>query len=104
MTIEINGTTIEVLGKVFQLKCPSDEVPALQKAAVYLEKKMLEIREAHHVLSIDRLAILAALNMSHQLLGAEQEAIIASQNTQARLIDLDNKLNAVLSCRQVVES
>jgi cell division protein ZapA len=96
MTIEVNGTTVEVLGKAFKVKCPPHEIPALQKAAAYLEEKMREVREVHHVLSVDRLAIIVALNMTHQLLSLEHEQIVNSQHTQARLKDLYKRIDQLL--------
>jgi cell division protein ZapA len=96
MTIEINGTTVEVLGKSFQVKCPPDEVVSLQKAAEYLEGKMQEIKATTHLLSIDRIAVIAALNIAHQLLNLEHEKLGAGEKINSRLRELIDSMDNML--------
>ena len=87
------STTIEIMGKAYQIKCPENEVHALQKAAHYLEEKMHELRTSGKVLSMDRIAVLVALNISHQYLSLESENNAAMDTIQARLQNLYSKLN-----------
>ena len=96
MTIEVTGTTVEVLGKTYQFKCPESEIAALHLAASALQKKMQELREVNKVLSLDRLAVLAALTMTHQclLMGDEKEVLSYKINT--RLQELQTKLEKAL--------
>jgi cell division protein ZapA len=72
MSIQITGTTVEVLGKSYQLKCAAEETASIEKAAKYLHNKMEEVREKTHLLSVDRIAVLAALTITHQLLALEE--------------------------------
>lgn len=95
MTILVTATTVEVLGKSYQVKCPEHEVDALQQAASYLEEKMSEIRKVNHILSIDRIAVIAALNMTHQLLTVQQEKELYTQKINARLQELQNKIDSL---------
>ncbi len=97
MTIQVMGTTVEVLGKSYKIKCPEHEAEALQKAAEYLEEKMREIRDVNHILSIDRIAVIAALNMTHQLLTVEHEKHVYTQMVNAKLENLQNKLDECLN-------
>jgi cell division protein ZapA len=101
MTIEIKGTTVEVLGKQFQVKCSEDEIDSLQSAASYLEKQMQEIRATTHVLSIDRIAVIAALNIAHQFLNIENDKLAAAQKVNDRLRALQNKMDNILGQRQM---
>lgn len=87
------STTIEIMGKTYQIKCPENEVQALQKAAHYLEDKMQELRDSGKVLSMDRIAVLVALNISHQYLSLESENNAAMDTIQGRLQSLYKKLN-----------
>jgi cell division protein ZapA len=96
MTIEINGTTVEVLGKSFQVKCAPDEIISLQNAAAYLEEKMQAIRATTHLLSIDRIAVIAALNITHQYLILENERAGAAERIDSRLRDLLGKMDNML--------
>jgi cell division protein ZapA len=97
MTIEITGTTVEVLGKKFQVKCPEDDVSALQEAAAYLQEKMTEIRATTHLLSIDRIAVIAALNIANQLLALQKEKSAAADKINDRLRDLQNKMDNMIA-------
>ena len=72
MTHPIKDTTIEIMGKTYQIKCPEHELPALQRSAQYLEEKMRTMRDAGTV-NADRLAVITALNVVHQLLDVEQQ-------------------------------
>lgn len=96
MTIEVKGTTVYILGKSYQIKCGENDIVSLQEAADFLEEKMQEIRKIAHVLSIDRVALLAALNMSHQLLTLQHEKKCLSENVNDRLSDLQTNLDKVL--------
>jgi cell division protein ZapA len=101
MTIEIKGTTVEVLGKQFQVKCSADEINSLHEAAAYLEEKMQEIRATTHLLSIDRIAVVAALNIAHQFLNLETAKVSAAQKINDRLRELQNKMDNILGQRQM---
>ena len=96
-TIQVIGTTVEVLGKTYQIKCPTDEVDALQQAAQYLEEKMQEVRSVANVLSMDRIAVIAALNVTHQLLTVEHEKFVSNKTTAERLRTLQSKLEETLA-------
>lgn len=96
MTIEVKGTTVYILGKPYQIKCSESDVISLQEAADFLAEKMQEIRKVAHVLSIDRVALMAALNMSHQLLTLQHEKKCISDNLNERLSTLQDNLDKVL--------
>jgi cell division protein ZapA len=95
MSEESVGTTVEILGKSYQIKCPEGEVHSLQRAAQYLEEKMRMMRESG-VLSLDRVAIITALNIVHQLLMAEQQKNSHFQTINQRLQDLQVKVDQAL--------
>lgn len=96
MTIKVSGTTVEILGKPYQLKCNEEQIPDILRAAEYVEEKMKEIRDATQVLSIDRLAIITALNISHELLVLEKERYALTQNVNHQLEDLQKKMDDAL--------
>jgi len=89
-------TSIEIMGKTYQIKCPETEVNSLQRAAQYLEEKMRLIR-ASGILSLDRVAIITALNMAHQLLMLEQQKNQQAQLLNQRLTELQNKVESALA-------
>ncbi len=65
---EVIPVNISILGKEFQVASPESEHQQLIQAASFLDKRMREIRESGKVVGLDRIAIMAALNLSYELL------------------------------------
>lgn len=59
---------IRILDRELRVACPEDERAELLDAVTYLDKRMCEIRDAGKVASVERIAIMAALNIAHELL------------------------------------
>lgn len=67
-TKKANALDVKILDREFRVACPDDEKAELLEAVAYLDKKMREIRDAGKVASTERIAIMAALNIAHELL------------------------------------
>lgn len=102
MSDDITGASVEIMGKTYQIKCPQSEIKSLQRAAEYLEEKMRMMRE-NGVLSIDRVAIITALNIVHQLLMVEQQKNHHFQSINQRLHDLQAKVEQALAYSSQME-
>jgi cell division protein ZapA len=63
-----NALDVMILDREFRVACPDDEKSELLEAVGYLDKKMREIRDAGKIASTERIAIMAALNIAHELL------------------------------------
>jgi cell division protein ZapA len=91
-----NTLTVSILEREFRVNCPADSQDELTCAAKLLDDKMREIRNASNssgkVLGTDRIAVIAALNIAHQL----QQL----QNKQAQLAEdiarIDERLDEAL--------
>jgi cell division protein ZapA len=92
----ITDTSIEIMGKAYQIKCPATEINSLQRAAQYLEEKMRLIRESG-ILNLERIAIITALNVTHQLLALEQQKNQHAHTINQRLADLQLKIENSLA-------
>lgn len=62
------AVTVSILDRDYQISCSVEEEVLLKSAADYLDNKMREIRERGNVIGIDRIAVMAALNIAHELL------------------------------------
>jgi len=62
------GVDVSIMGREFRVSCTEDEYEGLMSAVSYLDKKMREIRESGKVIGVERIAIMAALNIAHELL------------------------------------
>ena len=68
MSAEPKALQVNVMGREFRVACPENEHKELLEAVDYLNKKMDEIRDNGKVIGIERIAIMAALNIAHELL------------------------------------
>ena len=68
MSKEPSGIDVTILGKQFRVACTEDQHKDLLKAVEYLDGKMREIRDGGKVIGVERIAIVAALNIVHELL------------------------------------
>jgi len=60
---------VKILDRELRIACPEEERAELMDAVAYLDKKMREIHETGKIASIERIALMAALNITHELLG-----------------------------------
>ena len=71
--------SVRIMEKEFVIACPYDERSALLDAAEFLSARMREIKESGKVVGIDRIAVMAALNLAHEYLkGKERESKLDS--------------------------
>ena len=59
---------VTILGREFKVGCRESERPELMEAVAFLDRRMREIRDAGKVSGTDRIAVMAALNITHDLL------------------------------------
>ncbi|SEI45157.1 cell division protein ZapA [Allopseudospirillum japonicum] len=85
-------TEITLMDRKFMISCPPEEKEALMKAANYLNKKMHEIRSSGKLLSMERIAVMAALNISHELLQKDE----FNHNTHSKISQMRDKLDEAL--------
>jgi len=65
---------VYILDREFMIACPPEERNALLQSAAMLDQKMREIRDRGKVVGMDRIAIMAGLNLAHELLRLRQDA------------------------------
>lgn len=68
MSVDPKALQINVMGREFRVACPENEQKELLEAVEYLNRKMDEIRDHGKVIGVERIAIMAALNIAHELL------------------------------------
>ena len=69
-----NTVAVKILDKEYQVACPEDQEADLLVSAKYLDKQMRDIRDTGKVIGLERIAVMAALNISYELLQASQES------------------------------
>jgi len=91
-----NTINVELLGKNFIFKCPPHEDMALHKAAKYLHQQMQNIQNRGKLLHFDNIAIMAALNITHDLLSLREQYDKTEQNLQYQANRIEQDINQAL--------
>lgn len=91
-----NKITIDILGRHFKIKCPSDKAAELQRTAAFVDDMMQEVRE-QGILAPDRIAIMTAINIAHELLLLREQKDSQLQNMGERLRKLQQRVEYALS-------
>jgi len=90
---DVETVKVSILDKEYLVNCPSDARASLEQSARHLEHKMREIRATGKVIGLERIAVMAALNISHEALTREQSQGVS----QDQLQDLADRLDAALT-------
>ena len=90
------GVVINILGKEFMVACADNERDSLIAAAAYLDRKLREVQASGKVIGTERTAIMAALNISHELLDLRQRGNM-SEDAMQKVRLLRSKIDAALS-------
>jgi cell division protein ZapA len=94
---------ISILDKEYRIACPSGEQSALLASAEYLDSKMREIRENGNIIGSEKLAVIAALNIAHELLNSGRLNGDINKTLTPRLKTLQNKVNEALQKARQME-
>ena len=96
MSAEPKGLQVSIMGREFRIACSSDEEESLLEAVDYLNRKMQEIKDQSKVSSYDRVATMAALNISHELLTTRLGSFDVSA-FKRRMATIESKLDQALA-------
>lgn len=91
---------IRILGKEYKIGCTADLENSLLHAAQYLDQKMRKIRDQSGVVGVDKIAVLAALHVTHELLNSNSEYFENTKHIQDRVEKLNKKIADVISNKQ----
>ena len=96
MMDQITPVDIRVLGKDYRIACAEEEREDLLESARYVDQKMREIRDTGKVVGMDRIAVMAALNIAHELAQANRQNKVSSREVEDRLTRIQEKINVIL--------
>lgn len=94
---------VSILDKEYKVACPSGEKHALLETAEYLDTKMREIRDAGKILGAERIAVMTALNITHELLNGVAIGGDIREDLTPRLRSLESKISEALENSRQLE-
>ena len=68
---DVKAVDVSIMGREFTVSCSDEEHEGLMNAVSFLDKKMRDIRDSGKIVGVERIAIMAALNLSHELLNSK---------------------------------
>lgn len=93
------GVKVSIMGREFSIACPEEQQEALARAAVYLDRKMRDVQKGGKVIGLERCAITAALNITHELLDLRDQAG-ESDEVNVRVKALQEKIDTAMQEQQ----
>lgn len=97
------AVTVSILDKEYKVACPSGEKHALLESAEYLDEKMREIRDTGNIIGVERVAVMSALNITHELLNSASVDSDIKQELSPRLRSLENRISTALESSRQLE-
>lgn len=88
--------TISILDKDYKINCKPEEVTALMQSSNYVDGKMREIKSGAAILSLDRIAVMTALNLANELLDEKKKANSEIDSKSDEISHLTTKLDQAL--------
>jgi len=104
MTTDASRVSVRILEKEYHVACPAEERAALLDSAEYLNRKMREIRDSGKVVGLDRIAVMAALNITNDLLLSRGRDEGAETDLAARLKTLRERVESALTRGQQLDT
>jgi cell division protein ZapA len=95
--------SVRILDKEYQVACPASERTDLLDSAEILNAKMIEIRDSGRVVGLDRIAVMAALNMANDLIHAQARDRLLDGDLSGRLKIISERVENVLGGSQQLD-
>ena len=95
--------SVRILEKEYQVACPAEDRDDLLRSAEMLNRKMREIRDSGRIVGLDRIAVMAALNMANDLLHAKARDQELEGGISDRLKSISDRVDSALSGSQQLD-
>ncbi|MBX2809030.1 MAG: cell division protein ZapA [Cellvibrionaceae bacterium] len=86
--------SVSILGKLYQVICPAEESEDLLQAAAELDRRMRDIREIDSVIGVERIAVMAALNLADEVLKTRRDL---DQRDKPLLEEMHQRIDKIIS-------
>lgn len=100
---EAKTVQIKILDKDYGVACAADEERELLESAKMLDQRMREIRRTGKIVGSERIAVMAALNIAHDLVKAQMELQQNQQLTEKHLSRINEKIEQALANARQME-
>ena len=103
MNNKTNTVLVQILDKDYQVACPVEEQSALLESARHLDQQMRDIRQSGKVIGMERIAVMAALNITHEMLQQTERAERGDEDINTDLKRLLGKVDDTIGLYRQIE-
>jgi len=96
MSDQITSVQVKILDKEYQVNCPLSEQEALMKSARYLDENMRKIKGRGNIHGVEKIAVMAALNITHDMLKKNRLINETRHVTAQQIKTLEDKIDFAL--------
>ena len=89
---------VNIMGREFTVSCTDEERPGLINAVNFLDKKMRDIRDGGKIIGVERIAIMAALNLAHELLNTKSGSLDVG-DIKRRISQMQDQIDGVCATK-----
>ena len=89
---------VNIMGREFTVSCTDEERPGLINAVNFLDKKMRDIRDGGKIIGVERIAIMAALNVAHELLNTKSGSVDVG-DIKRRISQMQDQIDGVCATK-----
>ena len=100
---DVARVSVRILEKEYFVACPHEERADLLDSAEFLNAKMKEIRDSGKVVGLDRIAVIAALNLANELLKIHTRDKRADEEFGVRIRAMRERIDGALARGQQLE-
>ena len=86
---------VKILDRDYRLAVSAEDKPRLVEAVALVDEKMRVVRDAGRISGLDRIAVMAALQLANELLGAAESGT-GSVDTVRRIRKMSDDIEAEL--------
>ncbi len=100
MSGESKTLDVTIMGKTYRVTCAPDEEKDLLAAVDFVDNRMSEIREGGRTMAIERLAVMTALNIAHELLSSKGGKGVATAEIRRKISLMRTSITEALADTQ----
>ena len=103
MSDQSTSVQVNIMDKEYQVNCPPSDQEALLKSARYLDENMRKIKGRGNIHGAEKIAVMAALNITHDMLRKNRMINETRQDTSKQVKGLEDKIDMALAAGRQLE-
>jgi len=88
--------TVSIMDKEYRVACEPGEEDALLASALNLDERMRAIRQTGKIIGTERIAVMVALNMAHELLNLSNNSNEVDASLERKMRNLQDQVEVAL--------